>query len=87
MVIDLIFLYSNSREIDNHQILPELRYPSDYTPLAISISIEKEYVQEKYQTIIINSKKEANFLLELIKVISNINTLHITAKDSLETIV
>ena len=87
LVIDLIFLHPNSREIDNHQILPELQYTSDHTPLAIDISIEEEYVQDKCQIIIINSKKKANFLLELTKVISNIDTLHITDKDSLETIV
>jgi len=51
------------------------------------MSIEKEFMQDKCRTIIKNSKKEANFLLKLTKAISNIDTSHLTSKDSLKTVV
>jgi len=59
----------------------------DHTPLVVDTSIEEELVQEKYQTIIKNSEKKANFLSKLTKVIRNINTLYIMNKDSLKSIV
>jgi len=86
-VIGLLFLYLNSIEINNHNILPELYYPSDHISLTVDISIAEEFIQDKHQTIIRNSNKENNFILDLIKVIENINTMTIPDKESLELIV
>ena len=43
-VIDLIFLQPDSVEVDNHLILPELWYSSDYAPLTVNISINEEFI-------------------------------------------
>ena len=37
LVINLIFLYPNLSEIDNHQILPKLWYLLDYASLVVNI--------------------------------------------------
>jgi len=34
-------------EIDNHFILPDLRSPSDHTPLTVDIFISEEFIQDK----------------------------------------
>ena len=86
-VIDLFFLWSNSTELNNHIIFPELQFLSDHTPLLVDISINEEFIQEKYQTIIKNSKEESKFTLDLIKAIGNIETTTILDKDMLEYIV
>ena len=43
-VINLFLLCPNSFEINNHHILPELYYPSDYTFLTIYISITEKFI-------------------------------------------
>ena len=81
LVIDLPFLYSNSIETNNHHILLELWYLSNYTPLIVNISITEEFIQQKHWTIIRNSEEEANFISEFTNTIGNINML-IPDKDS-----
>ena len=44
LVTNLIFLYPNLSEIDNHQILPKLWYLLDYASLVVNIFIKEEYV-------------------------------------------
>ena len=43
-VIDLIFLWLNLVEIDNHCILPKSWHSSDYVSLTINISIMEEFI-------------------------------------------
>jgi len=86
-VIDLFFLWSNSTELNNYIILPELWFPSDHTLLIVNISINEEFIQEKHQTIIKNSKEESKFTLDLIEAIGNIETTTILNKDVLEYII
>ena len=86
-VIDLLFLWPNSVEINNYFILPDSQHPSDHTPLIVDISIIEEVIQEKRHTIIRNSKEEINFISELMNTIGSINTASIPDKESLETIV
>ena len=62
-VIDLMFLWADLNKIDNHLILPESRSLSDYTSLTVDIYIDKEFIQEKRQIIIWNSKDEKKLLL------------------------
>jgi len=81
-VIDLIFFCLNLNKINNHQILLELRYPSDYAPLVVDISLEEEFMQHKQRKFLKNSEKEANFFSEFTKVISNIDILYITSQES-----
>jgi len=47
----------------------------------------EEIIQDKCHTIIKNSKKEENFISNLIKAIGDINTITILDKDSLELII
>ena len=86
-IINLIFLCLNSTEIDNYNILSELHHLLDYAPLTVDISITKEFVQDKCQTIIRNSEEENNFISDLIKANENIDTIIILDKESLKFIV
>jgi len=56
LVIDLMFFQAESEEFNNHQILPNLQSPSNHTPLLVSIIIKEEFIQERKQTIVKNSK-------------------------------
>ena len=47
-VIDLVFLWPDSVEFNNHFILPESWYLLDHTPLTIDISISEEFIQDKW---------------------------------------
>jgi len=44
LVIDLIFLQSNSLKLTNHKIHSELCFSSDHALLTINIIIEKEFI-------------------------------------------
>jgi len=74
-------------ELNSHEIYPELRYPSDHTPLTINIIIDKEFIQVKRCTIVKNSKEESNFMSDFIKNFRIIKTLNISDKESFEYIV
>ena len=86
-VIDLCFLHPNSIKLDSHIILPELRYPSDHAPLVVNISIIKEFIQDKYCTIIKNSKEEEIFIVDFISFIRSIGMTNISDKTTLDCIV
>jgi len=86
-VINLMFFKPNSLELNNHTIHPELHFSSNHALLTVDITIKKEFVQDKWHTIIKNSEKEENFTSELIEVFSNIDTLYIVNKNALELIV
>ena len=83
-VIDLIFLWPNSLEINNHTIYLEFWYSSDYALLTVNIFIIKEFVLDKWHTIIKNSEEEDKFIAELIKAIKKINTEQLSNKVLLE---
>ena len=75
--IDLMFLYPNSEEFDNHMIYPEWRILSDHIPLIVKILIFEEHIQTRKQTIVKNSKEERNFIAKIIKSIKRLNMNHI----------
>ena len=87
LVIDLIFLYLNSSELDNHMIHPEWRLLSDHMPLTVDIVIIEEHIQTKKCTIIKNNEEERNFITKLIKIIKHLNIKQISSKEILEWIV
>jgi len=86
-VINLMFFYPNSVKINNYYILSEIQHLLDHVPLTVNISIMEKFIQDKWHTIIRNSKEEENFILELKNAIGNINTSNILDKESLESIV
>ncbi len=47
LVINLMFIWLDLEEIDNHLILPKSRSLSDYTPLTVDIFIIEKYIQNK----------------------------------------
>jgi len=57
-----MFLWSNHREFDWYQIIPELHKPSDHAPLVVSIAINEEHIHMKKQTITKDSKNEKEFI-------------------------
>ena len=81
-----MFLHANSEKFNNHQISPNLRSPSDHALLLVSIIIEEEFVQEKKQTIVKNSKEEKEFIKELKVQICNIDINNILDSNLLEYI-
>ena len=87
LVLDLIFLWFSSEELNNHSIQLEWCLTSDHAPLTITIPIIKKYIQTKKQMIVKDSNKERNFVNELIKSISSINTNNLLDVESLENIV
>jgi len=74
-------------EINNHLILPKSRSLSDYASLTVDILIIEKYIQDKWQTIIRNSKEEEGFITELTNTIINIDTTDLSSKELLEEIV
>ena len=83
-VINLMFLRSNSLELDNYMIHLEWRYSSDHTLLTVNIFIDEEYVTTKRHTIIKNSEKEDKFIAELINSIKRLDTENLTSKVALK---
>ena len=77
LVIDLFFLCSNSMEINNHSINPDIWYLSDHTPLTINIVITEEFIQDKWCTIIKNSKEEKN-LFPILSMLLGTSTLQLS---------
>jgi len=53
----------------------------------IDIIISKEFIQDKYQTIIKNSEEENGFINELKNIVGNIDTTNIPDRELLERIV
>ena len=87
LVINLMFLRPTLSEYDNHSIYPDWHLISDYTLLIVNIAILKEDIQMKKCTIVKNSKKEDNFIIELIKAIKRLNTENIQSKEVLKHVV
>jgi len=87
LVIDLFFLHHNFSELNNHIVYPELQFLSDYAPWTVNISIDKEFIQEKYWIIIKNSEQKENFIVDLIEALEKLDTTMILDKDVLENIV
>ena len=65
LVLDSMFLWTEVEEFNNHQILPNLQSPSNYTSLLVFIIIKEEFIQERKQSIVRNSKKEKEFVNKL----------------------
>ena len=51
-IANLMFLRSNSLELNNHSILSNLQYLSNHTSLVVDIYISEEFVQDDRCTIV-----------------------------------
>ena len=72
LVIDLMFLWSGSTELNNHSIHPDWQLSSDHTPLTVTIPIVEENITSKF-FIAKNSKEEESFIKDISYAIKNIN--------------
>ena len=86
-VIDLMFLWHGSNELDNHSILPEWRLSSDHAPLIINIPIFEEFIQTSKLAIFLNSKQETEFIKDVISNFSKLDTSNIVDINILDQIV
>ena len=68
-------------------ILLDLQSLSNHILLTINIIIRKNFIQDKYQTIIKNSEKEREFVIELKNKVDNIDTTDIPDSNLLEKII
>ena len=86
-VIDLMFLWSGSSELDYHHILSDHRLSSDHMPLIIDIPIEDEFVQSTKLSIIPGSDKEKEFIKDVISNMLTLDTSNINSVDNLISVV
>ena len=86
-VINLMFLWYGSSELNQHLICPDRHLSSDYAPLIINIPIADEVINTSKLSIVPNSEQEKAFVKDLIIVFKNIETNNIINKDNLEDIV
>ena len=85
-VLDLMFLWANVEEFNNHMISLNLWESSDHTSLSVCIIIKKEFIQDKKLAIVKNSKKEKEFVNDLKNRISCIDMSNIHNHDMLEDV-
>ena len=71
-VINLIFLDINCAQVIHH-IEPDLRWPSDYAPLIVDLSIASENIQMYRKVLKQDSKEQAAFLLSVSEGLSQLD--------------
>jgi len=86
-VIDLMFLWCNSSEINSHTIHPDWQLTSDHTPLMISILIIKEHIPTHKRTLTKNSVEEVEFINEVITSFTKVDASNISNVLDLDEIV
>ena len=86
-VIDLMFLWCNSSEINSHTIYPDWWLISDHAPLTISIPIIKEHISTCKRTLIKNSVEEVEFVNEVITSFTKVDASNISNILDLDEIV
>jgi len=86
-VLDLMFLRSDSSELDSHHIHPESQLSSDHAPLSIEIPIIEEVVQSSKFMILPKSDQEKAFIDEVISNFKTLSTNNIDDSDKLDNIV
>ena len=84
LVIDLMFLYNSSNELDNHLIHLEWHLILDHAPLTIIIPIIKESVNLTKHLIIKDNKEKAPFIKNITTSIRNLNISNLSDIASLD---
>jgi len=77
-VIDLMFLHSESNELNNHAIHPDWQLTSDHAPLTVTISIEEEFVQTAKLSLPKKSDKKEAFIKEVSSIIKFLDTSNLS---------
>jgi len=86
-VIDLMFFWYSSTELNNHLIHLDWYLTSDHAPLSVTIPITKENINSQKRTIIKDSEGEELFVKEVITSFKNIDTSNLLNIPHLEKIV
>ena len=86
-VIDLMFLWYGSVELDNHSILPNSWLSSDHAPLLIDIPIFDEIIHMSKLTIAPKSEQETEFIKDVISNFKSLDTSNIEDIIKLDQIV
>ena len=86
-VIDLMFLWFGSSELNQHSIHPDCHLFSDHAPLIITIPIVDEFINTSKLSIPPNSEQETTFVKDIISIFKNLEITNLTDKDNLENIV
>ena len=86
-VIDLMFLYNRSSELDHHTILPESWLSSDHAPLFVNIPITEEIIQMSKLTLAPKSEQETTFIHDIILNFKHLDTSNIVDTEVLEWVV
>ena len=86
-VINLMFLYNGSNELNSHLIHSDWYLTSDHAPLTITILIMEKNIISTKLLILKNSKEETVFVKEIIANLKNLNTSNIMDSDKLEDVV
>ena len=86
-VIDLMFLWYGSAELDKHFILPDSWLSSDHAPLSIDIPIFNEIIYTLKLTITPKSKQEMEFIKDVISKFKSLDMTNINDINKLDWIV
>ena len=85
-VINLMFLWSRSTEINIHSIHLDLHLLSDHAPLSVIIVIEEENIDLFKSSIAKNSEKEKNFIKDISVAIKNIKISDLSDHSKIEKV-
>ena len=83
-VINLMFLWSRSNELNDYSIYPEWQLSSDHVPIMVSIPIAEENIVTSKFSIAKNSKEEENFIKDVSYIIKNIDVSNLLDSNKLE---
>ena len=86
-IIDLMFLYYSSSELDQHSIIPESQLLSDHTPLSVVIPLFEEVIQMSKLSLAPKSKQESVFIIDVILKFKNLDMTNIKDIINLEWVV
>jgi len=86
-VLDLAFIPSHNIGFNQHEILPDIRKPSDHAPLIIKIGIQDINNNSIKHTIKKDSDQEKDFIENIISNTHLLNTEDIHTKEDLEVCV
>ena len=86
-VINLIFLWYGSSELNQHLICLDSCMSLDHTSLIIDIPIIDKFINTSKLSIALNSEQEMAFVKDLITILKNVETSNITNKDNLKDII
>ena len=87
LVIDLMFFHSRLSKLNCHSIYPSWRLTSNYAPLTIIITIEKEHVMTSKFSLLKDSEDKEEFIKEVTRIFKLLNNIILRDQESLEQVI